>query len=65
MKIFINKHTGNKWIANDCDVKTGDEAWYIKSVNVSLPKASSLWSIRRTQQKPTSYLRTRGERPYL
>jgi|GEM_PF-2007462 len=38
MRTFINKKTGNKWFANDCDVREGDDAYFIKSVNVSLPK---------------------------
>ena len=39
MRTFINKISGVKWIALDHAVSEGADAWYIKYVNVSLPKA--------------------------
>ena len=39
MKVFVNKISGVKWYALDNAVSEGDDSYYIKHVNVSLPKS--------------------------
>lgn len=48
MKVFVNKISGTKWYAQDNMVSEGDDSWYIKCANVSLPKRE--WEETKTTE---------------
>lgn len=39
MRVFVNKRSGKRFIVLDGAVVEGQDAFYIKNVNISLPKA--------------------------
>lgn len=39
MRVFVNKTSGKRFIVLDGAVKEGADAFYIKDVNISLPKS--------------------------
>lgn len=53
MKVFVNKISGTKWYAQDNMVSEGDDSWYIKCANVSLPKRE--WEETKTTKNKMQY----------
>lgn len=39
MRVFVNKWSGKKFIVMDGAVVEGGDAYFLKDVNISLPKA--------------------------
>lgn len=39
MRVFVNKQSGKRWYVLDYSVREGDDAYYLKGYNISLPKA--------------------------
>lgn len=38
MRVFVNKQSGKRWYVLDYSVREGDDAYYLKGYNISLPK---------------------------